>query len=414
MKPIRLLHFADLHVGMENYGRLDPATGTSTRARDFLARLDEVVEYALGHQADLVIFSGDAFKTRDPEPTQQREFARRIKRMAESIPVLLLVGNHDLPGAVLKATSLDIYHVLEIPNVIVGYKPEGRLVETSSGPLYLAWVPYPSRNRLLADDDHRGKSLPELELALRDVVAGFLSDLAADAARQTAPRVLAGHFSVSGASFGSERSVMLGSDVAVSKSALADPVWDYVALGHIHKHQNLTAGEKGAPPVVYAGSLERIDFGEEKEPKGFCWVEVERGHTQVEFVPVRARPFLTIHVNAVNEENPTDAALAEIALRKDMLPDAVVRVIVDMTSAQSDLLEERAIQKAAAAASHLIIQREVRETARTRLGDVGAESLSPEELLEIYFRAKNVDEARIAELLEVARGLLEEKETPLG
>jgi DNA repair protein SbcD/Mre11 len=410
MPPIRILHFADLHVGMENYGRLDPATGTSSRTRDFLDRLDEVVAHAQEHQADLVIFSGDAFKTRDPEPTQQREFARRIKRLAESVPVLLLVGNHDLPGAALKATSLDIYHVLDIPNVIVGYKPEGRLLKTSSGPVYLAWIPYPSRNRLLADEAYRGKSLPELESALQEVVTGMIGDLAKTAALQTAPRILAGHFSVSGAVFGSERSVMLGGDVAVAKSALADPVWDYVALGHIHKQQNLTDGETGVPPVVYSGSLERIDFGEEKEPKGFCWVEVERGHAQLEFVAVHARPFLTIRVHALPGEDPTQATLAEIALRSERLPDAIVRVIVDLSSDQVERLDERAIQKAASTASHLTIQREVQEAARSRLGDAGAESLTPEQLLEHYFRAKSVDEKRIVELLEAAREILSEEE----
>jgi DNA repair protein SbcD/Mre11 len=412
MPPIRVLHFADLHIGMENYGRLDPATGTSSRARDFLDRLDEVVEFAANRHADAVIFSGDAFKTRDPEPTQQREFARRIKRLAEFAPVLLLVGNHDLPGAASKATSLDIYHVLDIPRVIVGYKPEGRLIETPSGPLYLAWMPYPSRNRLLADETYRGKSLPELEFALRDVAANLIADLAQDASRQTAPRILAGHFSVGGAVFGSERSVMLGNDVAVSKSTLADPVWDYVALGHIHKHQNLTEGEPGVPPVVYAGSLERIDFGEEKEPKGFCWVEVERGSANVEFIPVHARAFHTIRVKPGAGEDPTQAALAEIALRTNSIPDSIMRVIVELSAEQAERLDERAIQKAAGSASHLTIQREVQEASRARLGDIGAESLSPLELLDRFFRAKNVDDPHLAELMETARTIIDSDGPP--
>ena len=69
--PIRMLHFADVHIGMENYGRIDPTTGTSTRVRDFLDRLDEVIDYAIEHEADLAVFAGDAFKDRNPEPTQQ-------------------------------------------------------------------------------------------------------------------------------------------------------------------------------------------------------------------------------------------------------------------------------------------------------------------------------------------------------
>jgi exonuclease SbcD len=408
MPPIRLVHFADLHVGMENYGRLDPATGTSSRTRDFLDRLDEVIDYALSRKADLAVFAGDAFKTRDPEPTQQREFARRIKKLANSIPVLLLVGNHDLPGTVSKATSLDIYHVLDIPNVIVGYKPGSQLVQTAHGPLFLAWMPYPSRNRLLLEDEHRGKSLPELEQALRDAVTQYLRELAQEAAKQDAPRVLAGHFTVAGAVFGSERTVMLGSDVSVLKSAIADPVWDYVALGHIHKQQNLTQGEEGIPPVVYAGSLERIDFGEEGEPKGFCAAEITRGETTVEFVPVRARPFHTIRVNVKTEDDPTPAVLKAVALHRDELQDSVVRVIVSMTGDQTALLDERAIQKAAEGASHFAIQREVREETRSRLGTDNAESLTPIELLERYLRAKAVDEKRVAELLQAAEELMKE------
>ena len=62
--PIRLLHFADVLVGMENYGRLDLDTGTSTRVRDFLDRMAEVIEYGINNKADIAIFAGDAFKSR--------------------------------------------------------------------------------------------------------------------------------------------------------------------------------------------------------------------------------------------------------------------------------------------------------------------------------------------------------------
>ena len=104
-EPIRMLHLADLHIGMENYGRIDPATGIHGRVLDFLRCFDEVIEYGLAHDVDLVIFAGDAFKTRDPSPTYQREFARRIKRLSNAgVPTILLVGNHDLPAMERKAT----------------------------------------------------------------------------------------------------------------------------------------------------------------------------------------------------------------------------------------------------------------------------------------------------------------------
>ena len=81
---MRIVHFSDLHIGVENYGRLDPTTGLSTRMGDFLSALDELVEYSLGNDVDLVLFAGDAFKSREPKQTQQREFAKRIAKLANA------------------------------------------------------------------------------------------------------------------------------------------------------------------------------------------------------------------------------------------------------------------------------------------------------------------------------------------
>ena len=123
MTKINVLHFADIHIGMENYGHIDSSTGINSRVIDFLRRFDEVIDYGLSHDVDLVIFAGDAFKTRDPSPTLQREFARRVKRFVDAnVPVVMLVGNHDLPAMEKKASSIDIYRTLGVPNVIIGWE----------------------------------------------------------------------------------------------------------------------------------------------------------------------------------------------------------------------------------------------------------------------------------------------------
>jgi exonuclease SbcD len=401
-EAIRVLHFADVHIGMENYGRLDPATGTSTRVRDFLTRLDEVIDYALEHQADLAVFAGDAFKHRDPEPTQQREFAQRIKRLADAMPTLLLVGNHDMPAVAAKASSVDIFRALDVPGVIVGYKPEAQIVATRRGPVHLAWMPYPMRNRLLTREEHQGKSIEELEVALRQQVSVVLRNLAEEAAGHDMPRLLAGHLSVAEARLGSERTVMLGKDVAVLRSTLAEPVWDYVALGHIHQHQDLNPGSR--PPVVYSGSLERIDFGEEGEAKGFCWVELERGQANWKFVPVKARPFLTIRLDARGTEDPTAAALE--ALRGVEVEGAVVRVQIRLAHDQQAGLREREIGAALDAAASVTVSREVEVEARARLGDLAPESLTPLQLVECYFQSRGETPERVQALLAKAEELL--------
>ncbi|MBN1121757.1 MAG: exonuclease SbcCD subunit D [Anaerolineae bacterium] len=404
--PIRLLHFADVHIGMENYGKIDPATGISSRVMDFLRRLSDIVAYAEENDADLAIFSGDAFKTRQPNPTYQREFARRIKRLARQCPVVLLVGNHDLPAMTQKASTIDIFQTLEVENVIVGHSDSLHWIETKRGPVQVATVPYPMRQRLLGEVNTRGRSLHDLDFMLREQVDLLIRNLSDDV-DMSVPAVLAGHFTVHGSKLGSERGVMLGRDVAVLASALADPVWDYVALGHIHYHQDLNEGNY--PPVVYSGSVERIDFGEEGDPKGFCWVNLVREETTYEFVELPARQFLTIRVDVRDEPDPTQAVVKAIA-RYDV-DEVVVRVIITATPENEALIRDRDIQAVLENAAFVAgIKREVDYPVRRRLGVESPERLEPSELLERYLKTKETSPERIDALRNYAENIFSNEE----
>jgi exonuclease SbcD len=402
MDKIRLLHFADLHVGMENYGRLDPATGVNGRVLDFLHRFDELIDYGLEREVDLVIFAGDAFKTRNPNPTYQRAFARRVKRLVNAgVPIVLLVGNHDLPTMAQRASSVDIFRTLDVPNVVVGWEEKVHLIETRRGPVQVATVPYPVRQRLLTQDDYRGLSIRDLDEKLQAIVAELIQAMAQQLDPDI-PAVLAAHLSVSGASFGSERSVMIGRDAVVLKSVLADPAWDYVALGHIHMHQSLNGDSY--PAVVYAGSPERIDFGEEGQPKGFCWVELARGDTAWEFVEVGARPFVTVRVDVRGAANPLMALQQEVA--KHDLTGAVARLILRLRADQETLLRDRDI-RALLADAYFVggINREVEREARVRLGSLAPEEMTDRELLAKYLETRDTDPERAQTLLAHAEAI---------
>ncbi|MEE9615706.1 MAG: exonuclease SbcCD subunit D [Anaerolineae bacterium] len=402
MNKIRLLHFADLHVGMENYGRLDPATGVNGRVLDFLRRFDELIDYGLEHEVDLVIFAGDAYKRRNPSPTYQRAFARRVKRLADAgVPVVLLVGNHDLPTMVQRASSVDIFRTLDVPNVVVGRVEDIHHIETRRGPVQVATVPYPARQRLLAHDEYRGLSVEQLDQALRGIVTDNIHALAAKLTPDV-PAVLAAHLTVSSATFGSERSVMIGRDAVILKSALADPAWDYVALGHVHKHQSLNDG--GYPPVVYSGSLERIDFGEEGQPKGFCWVELARGEATWEFVEVDARPFVTVRADVRHALNPLMALQQAVAAHD--LQSAVVRLILHLRADQEPLVRDRDVRGLLSDAYFVGgINREVEREARVRLGNLAPEEMTDRELLAKYLETKNTDPERTEVLLKHAEAI---------
>ncbi len=401
-EPIRILHFADVHIGVENYGKTDTQSGLSTRVVDFLRRMDAMIEYAREHDVDLTIFAGDAFKTRTPNPTFQREFAWRVRDLAELAPLVLLVGNHDLPPTIMKASSIEIYQTLAVPNVWVADDYEAQQIETKRGPLMVAAAPYPIRSRLLAEANTAGMTIAETDILLQETLAGLIENLAQQVDQYDMPRLLTGHFTVSGAVVGSERSIMLGRDVAVMVSALADPRWDYVALGHIHKHQNLTRTRTDAPPVVYSGSLERIDFGEEGDTKGFCWVGLERGAAQWDFIKTDARPFVTLRADLKESANPTQDMLRKI--RGHDLKGAVVRLLIELTPHNEAKLNEVMLRDALRQAEvyHLAgIRKDVERPERTRLGS-NPEGLTQAQLLERYLMSKQVGEKRRTELLKLA------------
>ena len=409
---MKIIHFADLHLGVESYGRPDPATGLSTRMNDFLNVLDELVEYALDNHIDLVIFSGDAYRTREPTQTQQREFARRIGRLAgNNVPVFLLVGNHDLPNAVGRATATEIFDTLAVRNVYVAAKPDTYKIKTAAGTIQIAAVPWLRRSGLLTREEVKNLDIEQVNRKLQEALTQVIVNKTASL-DTSLPAILAAHVWVTGARAGSEDKMVMGQEPAVLLSNIASPAYDYIALGHIHKHQVLAED----PPVVYAGSLERIDFGEENDEKGFYVVDIREGgggkrRTSYEFHPVKARRFLTIEaVIKADEAYPTSAVKRAAEAQKEKIKDAVVRLIITVPSTLEGQLRDSEIREALNPAHFISITREVQRESRLRLGSRKAEGITPYAALEAWLETQNIDPERRKVLLEYGREMIEGKE----
>lgn len=353
---LRFLHFADLHLGVETYGRLDPQTGFNTRAQDFVNSLSFVFDLAIGEQVDLVLFAGDAYKTCDPDPTYQREFAQQLSRLRlAGIPLVLVVGNHDTPAAFGRATALDIFSALELDHTHVIRRPQLLRLETRSGPLQLAGLPWPTRHSLRALDEYKDLSQETLNQQIQGICAAQIAQFAR-ALDPALPAIFTAHLAAAEATYsGSERTAVIGQDPVLLTSTLAHPAFDYVALGHVHKHQDLHP--QAPPAVVYAGSIERLNFGEERDPKGCCLVRIEtlpggERRTTWEFAPTPARPFLTIEAEIPLDATDPTACLLE-AIASHRFEDAVVRLSYPQPQPEQPPVDLARVRAALAPAFHL-------------------------------------------------------------
>ena len=327
---VTFLHIADTHIGVETYGRLDAATGLNTRVIDFTKCLNFAFDVAIEREVDFVVFSGDAYKTCDPSATHQRQLARCVHRLAAArIPLVIVVGNHDAPVAFGKANSVDIFRTLGTDGVHVADTDCVIDLDTRSGRVQVACLPWLHRSHLLATEDHKDLNEAEVLQHLQKLGADIVDGLAARV-DTNAPVVLAAHVAVADAVLsGSEQTAVIGRDPVFLTSTLAQSAFDYVALGHIHRHQNMNP--QASPPVVYSGSIDRIDFGEEEEAKGFCLVTIDRegpGNqktTHYEFVATPSRPFRTVRVDVTNSVDPTLAIVNELSHYD--LRDHIVRIV---------------------------------------------------------------------------------------
>ncbi|MFA5074655.1 MAG: exonuclease subunit SbcD [Candidatus Babeliales bacterium] len=341
---IQFFHTADIHLGVENYGKTDAKTGMHSRLSDFANSLEECINLAIKKNIDFFLFCGDAYKTAWPTPTQQKILIELfLKLQKNNIPIVIIIGNHDHPLSFGKANSLDIFGCLPLPEFHVITKPQILKLKTKNGLIQIVGIPWPTRNNIISTKYFNLKNNDEitqyLSQAIGDIIKNFASQL-----DENIPAILAGHLTVSSGIFsGSEKCAVFGNDPVFLPSQLAIKPFDYVALGHLHRHQNLNS--KGYPAVVYSGSIERVDFGERNESKGFCHVKIDETKSKrcsFDFIKLNTRKMLQIEVELAGEQDQTEQILKE--LEKHDIQDAIIKIIYHIPENKKDKVDLQKIQ----------------------------------------------------------------------
>ena len=409
---IKILHLSDIHMGSGfSHGRTNPETGLNTRLEDFVTTLGRCIERAIAEPVDLVLFGGDAFPDATPPPFVKQAFAKEFRRLVDAqIPTVLLVGNHDQYSQGQGGASLGIYRTLGVPGFVVGDRFETHKIHTQNGDVQVITLPWLTRSTLLTRPETEGLTLSEVN----DLLIARLKVAMEGEIRRLDPQiptVLLAHLMVDKASLGAERFLAVGKGFNVPLSLLIRPCFDYVALGHVHKHQNLN--QSNDPPIIYPGSIERVDFSEEKEEKGFVLLELEKDRVKWEFCALPVRSFCTIKVDVSAVEDPQEKLIK--AIDKKKINDQVVRLIYQLRSEQIDLIENSRLHEALSAAHTYSIQAElVSQLARPRIPELDRHSLDPLEALRTYLGSredlKEIEQDLMSAAQELLSGTIAESE----
>lgn len=258
-ETFRVVHSADWHLGKQ-LGNLD-------RVEEHGRFLDFLLDSIERNDVDLLIVAGDIFDSANPPQSAQRQYYSFLSRLYHetSCQVLVIGGNHDSPAQLEAPRAM--LETMRVRVVGAAIAPEEAIIpypDAESPQIAVAAVPF------LRDRDLRsgtaGQDIAAIRKAVTVGIAAYYKDVGeaiAPLAAAGAAAIATGHLTVAGSSpSDSEREIHIGGLGAIDTSLFPD-VFDYVALGHLHRPQS--CGSKDG--VRYSGSPIPLSFSEAKDHK---------------------------------------------------------------------------------------------------------------------------------------------------
>lgn len=260
---MKLFHLSDLHLGkrVHEFSMLE----------DQRHILSQIVSAADEHKPDAVIIAGDVFDKSVPSAEAMQLFDDFLYRLSQrALPVLVISGNHDSPERLAVGSRF-----FEKEEIYISPVYDGRLcrvtLNDSFGGVNFYLLPFikPAQVR---------RFFPDLEInSYTEAVAAALSSLPENKSERN---VLITHQFVTGALRSDSEELSVGGSDNVDASVFDG--FDYVALGHIHRPQNIVPGS-----MRYCGTPLKYSFSEAGNKNSITVVELfEKGNVAVDTLPL--------------------------------------------------------------------------------------------------------------------------------
>lgn len=267
---MKIVHTADWHIGKKLHKH--------DLSEDFDLFINWLTKFIEVEKVDLLLISGDIFDLANPSSEARRQYYRALIRLQKlNCKIIATGGNHDSPAMldapqeIMRALDLSVIGGLpqDLDEVIIPVK--NRSGETE---LVVAAIPY-LRDADLRSGEQASNHEDRIE-AIRLGIERVFTEAAAICQQKYPgiPAIAMGHLFTAGIeSSESERDIQIGNLAAFRASQFGN-YYEYLALGHIHKPQRVSA-EK---PVFYSGSPFPLSFSERSDEKRILLLDTDTNY----------------------------------------------------------------------------------------------------------------------------------------
>ena len=380
---MKFLHTSDWHVGktLKGRNRLDEQGNV----------LREIVQTAVAHDVDAVLIAGDIYENSAPSADAQKLVVRTLKALADrGIEVVAIAGNHD-HGATFEAYK----PVMDVAGIhLYGHaRPADKggvhtfTAKSTGETVNVAVLPFLSQRyavraaEIIANTP--SQNVGEYDQLIRDVLGNLTAGFdTAEGAK--AVNIVMAHLTCTGGQFGGgERAAQSILEYHVPAGIFPVSA-HYVALGHLHRRQELPAG----CPVHYSGSPLAVDFGEQDNTNVVVVVEASPGTpAKVTDIPITSGTRLRTVEGTVADLTGRAAEFGGDYLRLRVTEAAYAEMKDDLLAALPNTLEIR-------------IHPDYAETAHRAGVTVDRTAKSPGELFAEYCSSVAVDDPRVQKLFD--------------
>lgn len=386
---MKIVVTADLHLDNDHeIGGINPRTLLARRFEDYLRNIDLIFNYACQH-ADVLILAGDIYDSRVPSETIRQEFNKRLKDVIKKIPVIILVGNHDLYYKEGLAHTLGSLQVLELNNLHIIAQPSNVLIRECN----FVCLPFISASKLKIQPN-------QVNQVWQKEFADCLKK------SKSAQNIAIAHQTIVGGVGGDERvSLSKYDDHFVSLEGMDVSNLEIVFLGHLHRPQSHTYQDV---KIVYPGSIENVDMGEATYDKRFLYYDTET--KELDQVMLPSRKYYNVKLTYSDE-----LSILEFIDKMSNLQDSVVKVTLTISEQDKKYFNRKKIEDYLSTKAWWSMgvffddkSNDKQDAKEARL----SERMNMKEVMNIFFTDSNATHKQM--LIELANKIIDEEESANG